>query len=169
MARVHISVGSNQDRERHLRGAITALASDFGALALSPVYESPAMGFVGKPFLNLVIGFDTLLAPEVLADRLRGIETREGRGRDGPRFSPRTLDLDLLLFDRRILHRGSLHIPRDEILDYAFVLKPLADILPQGVHPETGRTYADHWDDFQTRHSEHARALVKSALDLPAG
>ena len=166
MTRVHISVGSNQDRERHLRGAVAALASDFGVLTVSPVYESPAVGFVGEPFLNLVIGFDTLLTPEILVERLHDIETREGRVRDGPKFGPRTLDLDLLLFDQRILHQGSLHIPRDEILNYAFVLKPLADIFPRGAHPETGRTYADHWDDFQARRPEDARALIKRALDF---
>ena len=168
MAQVYISVGSNQERERRLRGAVAALASDFGALVLSPVYESPAWGFEGDPFFNLVIGFDTGLAPDALVEHLRGIEVREGRVREADRFCSRTLDLDLLLFEDRVLRRGHLQIPRAEILEHAFVLKPLVDLLPEGAHPETGRTFADHWNAFCVRCPEDARALARVPLDLSA-
>ena len=166
MARVYIGVGSNQDRERHVRAAIAALASQFGALALSPVYESPAWGFEGEPFFNLVIGFDTDLLLEDLLKRLRDIEMCEGRVRNHLRFGPRTLDLDVLLFDARIVRQGSIRIPREEILTHAFVLKPLADLLPMGVHPESGQTYAHHWDAFCTQHPKEARALTRLSLTL---
>jgi 2-amino-4-hydroxy-6-hydroxymethyldihydropteridine diphosphokinase len=143
--RCWVSLGSNQERERSIRAAVSALAERFGRLRLSPVYESAAEGFVGAPFLNLVAGFDTSLSVGQLREELRAIEAANGRERDGPRFAPRTLDLDLLTFGDRIGEIDGYRLPRDEILTYAFVLGPLADVAPQERHPCDGRTYSALW------------------------
>lgn len=140
-----ISLGSNQERERSIRAAVAALAEQFGRLRLSPVYESAAEGFAGDPFLNLVAGFDTVLGVGELRAHLRAIEAANGRERAGPRFAPRTLDLDLLTYGDEVGEIDGYRLPRDEILTYAFVLGPLADVAPHERHPCDGRTYSTLW------------------------
>lgn len=143
MPRVFLSLGSNIDARRHLAAALDALAARFGALALSPVYESPAVGFAGDNFLNLVVGIDTDLAVGALARELRAIEAANQRQRGAAKFCPRTLDIDILTYgDRRGVIDG-VQLPRDEILRYAFVLRPLADLAPAALHPERHKTYRE--------------------------
>ncbi len=148
MARVWVSIGSNVDRERHIRGAIEELRHELGELILSRVYESAAVGFPGAAFYNLVAGFESQLAPAELNRRLRAIEAAHGRERAGPRFAARTLDIDLLTYGDRVGHFDGLELPRDEILKYAFVLGPLAEVAPGERHPVDGRTYAELWAAF---------------------
>jgi 2-amino-4-hydroxy-6-hydroxymethyldihydropteridine diphosphokinase len=80
--------------------------------------------------------------------RLRAIEEAHGRLRDGPKFSSRTLDIDLLTLGDQVVHAGKLELPRDEILKYAFVLRPLADVAPEERHPLVGRSYRELWQGF---------------------
>jgi 2-amino-4-hydroxy-6-hydroxymethyldihydropteridine diphosphokinase len=148
MARVYVSIGSNIGREQNIRAGVADLKTRFGPLLLSSVYESEAVGFAGDSFYNLVAGFDTALTPLQVAAELRAIEERHGRMRDGPRFSSRTLDIDLLLYDDLVLHEGKLQIPRDEITKNAFVLWPLAEIAPQLEHPQLGVSYGALWESF---------------------
>lgn len=148
MARVYVSIGSNIQREPNIRAGVADLKSRFGALILSSVYESEAVGFAGDSFYNLVAGFDTALTPQQVAAELRTIEEAHGRVRNGPRFSSRTLDIDLLLYDDLVLHEGKLEIPRDEITKNAFVLWPLAEIAPQLTHPQAGVSYGALWEAF---------------------
>jgi 2-amino-4-hydroxy-6-hydroxymethyldihydropteridine diphosphokinase len=148
MARVYISIGSNIEAEENIRLAISALKNHFGEVTLSSVYESEAVGFDGDNFLNLVAGLNTDDDIFTVAQTLRSIEDQHGRDRSGPRFSARTVDLDLLLYDDVILHEEKLDIPRDEITKNAFVLWPLAEIAPQQMHPEQNRTMLDLWKDF---------------------
>ena len=147
-SRVFVSIGSNIDRARNIRQAVTALNRRYGPLGLSPVYETAAVGFVGDDFYNLVAGFDTRDDVHVVATALRDIETACGRERGAQRFAPRTMDIDLLLYDDLILNEEGLHLPRDEILRYAFVLGPLARIAGALRHPLDGRTYDELWDTF---------------------
>src|SRR5690554_6413910 len=148
MPRVYVSIGSNIARERNIRAAVAALRGQFAALALSPEYRTPAEGFVGDDFYNLVAAFDTDLPLEALAERLAAIETAQGRKRDGPRFGPRTLDIDILLYGDLVRHDRRFDIPRDDIALYAYVLGPLAELAPELPHPETGERFGDLWRRF---------------------
>jgi 2-amino-4-hydroxy-6-hydroxymethyldihydropteridine diphosphokinase len=148
MARVYLSLGSNVEPVRHLRIALDALRERFGALDVSPAYRSAAVGFDGADFVNLAVGLNTDLSPEALNDWLHALEDRNGRRRDVPRYSDRTLDLDIVLYDDLVARgAGHLDIPRKE-LKHAFVLKPIADIAPQLRHPVSGRTMAELWAAF---------------------
>lgn len=151
MTRIYISIGSNIDAENNIRIAVRALQDHYGKLILSSVYESEAVGFDGDNFLNLVAGVNTDEDVHVVAVTLRKIEDDNGRDRSGPRFSPRTVDLDLLLYDDLILKEEGLELPRDEITKNAFVLLPLEEIAPQLIHPQTGNTMCDHWMSFDKK------------------
>jgi 2-amino-4-hydroxy-6-hydroxymethyldihydropteridine diphosphokinase len=135
------------DPERHLRDALIALADRYGVLRLSPLYENRPVGFDGDDFLNLVIAFDTDDDIAAVNASLAEIEAASGRSRESGKFSPRTLDLDLLLYGDLADPEGA-GIPRDEILEYAFVLKPLAELCPDGEHPVAKRSFADLWSAF---------------------
>ena len=148
MKRFFVALGSNTEPERHLQRALGLLEQRYGRLTVSPVYRNAAVGFDGEDFLNLVAAFDTDEPPGAVSRHLRHIESECGRDRSLPKFGPRTLDLDLLLVGGDVLDIEGKHIPRDEILKFAFVLKPLADIAPHMAHPETGRRFADHWEAF---------------------
>ncbi|HEX9803962.1 MAG TPA: 2-amino-4-hydroxy-6-hydroxymethyldihydropteridine diphosphokinase [Gammaproteobacteria bacterium] len=148
MARVYVSIGSNIEREANIRGGVADLQERFGELTLSPVYESEAVGFDGDNFYNLVAAFDTGLDVLEVARVLREIEDAHGRTREGPRFSSRTLDIDMLLFDELLLQQGKLELPREEITKNAFVLWPLAEIAPELEHPVLHQTYAELWAAF---------------------
>ncbi len=150
MARVYISIGSNIEREKHVLSALDALQEWFGDLVLSPVYESEAVGFVGESFLNLVVGVDTALSVGELSVRFKQLEADNGRRRgiDVPKFSGRTLDLDILTYDDQVGQLDGVELPRGEILKNAFVLKPLADIAPEERHPVCDKTYLQLWQSY---------------------
>lgn len=146
--RVYISVGTNVDRERNLPGGLRALRERFGPLAVSTVYECPAVGFEGEDFYNCVAAFDSDEPVLDVYRALHAIEDRFGRERDKPKFSPRTLDLDLLLFGSRIVRDGKLVLPRPEIDRVAFVLGPLAELAGDLEHPVHGEPFTAHWARF---------------------
>ncbi len=153
MPRIYVSIGSNVERERNIRAAVRALRQGFGAVATSPVYESAAEGFDGEDFYNLVAAFDSRLSLEQVCARLTAIETAQGRIRSGPRFGPRTLDLDVLLYGDLVRHDDHFDIPRRDITAYAHVLRPLAELAPDLRHPETGDRLADLWRRFRGKNT----------------
>lgn len=142
MPRVYVSIGSNQDRERNVRAAIAALDERFAPVRLSSIYETAAVGFVGDPFFNLVAGFDTTLDIDALIDVLRDIEVRTGRVRTEKRFGPRTMDIDVLTYGDMICDGDPAELPRSEIIQQSYVLRPLAEIAPDTMHPLLGETFA---------------------------
>ena len=148
MARVYVGLGSNLDREKRLCQAMVLLRERFGDIEISPVYDSDAVGFVGSNFLNLVAGIDTELGVEAVATAFHDIENQLGRDRSQPKFSSRSIDLDILVYDDLILNVPGIHVPRPEILINSFVLKPLQDIAPHRLHPQTGQSYSAHWQEM---------------------
>ena len=147
MARIYIGLGSNIERDHYLLSGLQALAQHFDALHYSTVYESAAVGFVGSNFYNLVAGADTELDIERVQARLREIEFAHGRTPDARKFSPRTLDLDLLTYDQWVVSEPVV-LPRAEILTNAFVLRPFAELAPDYVHPVVGQTLAQLWQSY---------------------
>ncbi len=145
---VYIGVGSNIDRETNIRGGLRELQSRYGELTVSPVYASAAIGFQGDDFYNLVVGLKTRLAIAELAKQLRDIEFQFGRNRNEARYSDRTLDVDLLLFGHDICNK--YHVPRSDITEFGFVLKPLFDIEPDLIHPVAGKTMRQLWTMFDS-------------------
>lgn len=156
MTRVYVSIGSNVEPDRNVAHALDALRETFGAIEASPVYRTAAVGFDGDDFLNLVVGFETGLAIEAVDARLDAIESKAGRERDAQRFAPRTLDLDLLLYGDAVIRSGAIRVPRRELLKYAFMLMPLADIAGEREHPESGRSFREllHASDFSGQRCE---------------
>lgn len=154
MARIYISVGSNINAEYHIRGAGQALRLHFGELIISSVYESKAVGFAGDNFLNLVIGADTEQDVLSVCRILHNIEDQFGRERTGPKFSSRTLDLDLLVYDDLVMNESGVQIPRNEISKNAFVLWPLAEVAPTTQHPLLAKTYAQMWEEYDKTKQE---------------
>ena len=145
MSRAYLSLGSNLEPTANLRDAIEALHRRFDTVVLSPIYRTRAIGFDGDDFLNAAAVIETELDPEALNDWLHALEDAHGRDRSGPRHGDRTLDIDVVLFDDRVLSGpGNLRIPRPE-LQHAFVLKPLADIAADVAVPGDGRTLAQLW------------------------
>jgi len=148
VATIVVSIGSNVEPEQNLRSAVRSLRRVFDQIVLSRVYRSKAVGFEGADFLNLVVSAHTNEGSRNVVDRLRDIEAAHRRDRSGPRFGPRTLDLDLLLYDDQVLAESNFRLPREEITEQAFVLRPLAELLPNARHPVLGRTYAELWASF---------------------
>ena len=141
-----LGLGSNINAENHIRAAITELRENFKNVSLSPIYASTAVGFSGNDFINLVARVETSLPPLELRQFLRNLEDRYGRKRNVPKFSDRSLDIDILLYDDLVLTSPLLDIPRAEILKFSHVLKPLADLDPDLIHPVKLRTIAELWE-----------------------
>ncbi len=165
MARVFVSVGSNIEPEENLRLACGELERRFGGLEVSSVYRNPPVGFAGEDFLNLVAAFETERSPQAVVAELEEIHDLAGRQRSGERFAPRTLDLDLLLYDDLVTDGPAFSLPRDDVLEYDFVLGPLAELAPDLVHPVEGRSLAELWQDFDGS----GRRLEVQDLDIAGG
>jgi 2-amino-4-hydroxy-6-hydroxymethyldihydropteridine diphosphokinase len=142
---VFIGVGSNVDARHNIRLALEAMSAAFDKLEQSPVYQSAAVGFDGDDFLNLAVKFETSLDVRSVVSQLRAIEDSLGRDRSQPRFSKRPIDLDILLYDDLTINESGIQVPRDEILESAFVLKPLCDLSPYLLHPLRKQSYLELW------------------------
>ena len=162
MATVYLGLGSNFDPERNLRRGIDELRRRFGALELSLVYRNKAVGFHGADFLNLVARLDTEASLAQIDAEIESIHTLVGRHRGADKFASRPLDIDLLLYDDLIQREPGPRVPREDILEYSFVLRPLAELAPELVHPVTGRTIAEHWRAFDAA----SQPLTPVDLDL---
>ena len=160
MVKVFVSLGSNINREHNIRSGIKALQDSFGELVLSSVYESDAEGFKGDPFYNLVVGFAADNHIEV-HKILHEIEDHHGRIRGQEKFSSRTLDLDLLFFGSEDLRAQGLDVPRQEVIQYAFILWPLAEIAPDFVHPTENRSIEALWRAYKAQHMGSLGSIKK--------
>ncbi|WP_019276525.1 2-amino-4-hydroxy-6-hydroxymethyldihydropteridine diphosphokinase [Vibrio coralliilyticus] len=154
MHHVTVSIGSNIDREFYVYKALNALDQFFAPLTVSKSYDCVPVGFEGDNFLNLVVGFECSQSVSDLTTLLRQIEDESDRVRSGEKFASRTLDLDILTFDDLVGIIDGVELPRGEITENAFVLRPLADIIPHETHPLTTKTYEQLWSEYD-KSSQH--------------
>jgi 2-amino-4-hydroxy-6-hydroxymethyldihydropteridine diphosphokinase len=159
---VYLGIGSNLQPEQNMRLAVRELRNRFSLKKTSPVYRNNPYGFSGEPFLNAVVCVETDLNPRQVCRQLDEIHALAGRVRDAQRFCSRTLDVDLLLYDDLIIDEKPVSVPRSDVLQYSFVLKPLADIAPQLRHPVTGKTMSWHWQEFDS----NRHPLTETAASL---
>ena len=159
-----LAAGSNVAPERNLARALAELAREFPGARFSPWYRNRAVGFEGDDFINLVAGFDTALPVRQVLAQLQAIEARCGRPRAAPRWAPRSMDLDVLLYGDLICDEPGLKLPRPDLLRRCYMLGPLAEIAPAFPHPTTGRTIAEHWQEL----AREPHTLERIALDLNA-
>ena len=145
---LHINIGSNQDRRKNIRLALSNLKSNFMDVNVSSLFESPAEGFVGRNFYNVGVNVKTQHNINEVVNILRNIENALGRDRSLPKFSSRIIDLDLVLYND--IMNETLNVPRRDILKYAFVLAPLAELIPDHIHPQKGTSYSVLWIEFQS-------------------
>jgi 2-amino-4-hydroxy-6-hydroxymethyldihydropteridine diphosphokinase len=146
MPRAYVGLGSNMgDRERMLWGAIHMLTfnPEVEVVAVSSIRETDPVGFEDQPrYLNAAAAIDTELEPRALLDLLLSIERELGRTREGTRFGPRTIDLDLLLYGDESVDEPGLTVPHPRLHERRFVLEPLAELDPDLAVPEKGSVQA---------------------------
>jgi len=142
VTRAYVGLGANLgDREQNLRSALEALASvpRVQVVAVSSFRETEPVGYTDQPrFLNAAARLETSLTPRELLDALLQIERSLGRTRTGPRYGPRTIDLDLLLYGDESVDEPGLRVPHPRLAERAFVLEPLAELDPSLVVPGSG-------------------------------
>ena len=160
MTQVFLGLGSNLDREKNIRAGLLALKDIFGDLKLSQIYESESVGFKGSNFYNLVVSLQTDLTIAELSDTLKKIEDKNGRLHTGPKYSPRTLDIDILTYGDFVGVEAGVELPRAEITENAFVLLPLAELAPNELHPALKKSYAELWASYD----QNAQVLWKINL-----
>lgn len=164
MTLVALGLGSNRDPRRHLEACLQALEARYGELQVSEVFESEPVGFSGPDFLNLVVTLETSETLAELLHFLKQLEASHGRLRDAPRFSDRTLDIDILIFGDLCgryaggREYGDVILPRPEVVENAYVLRPLAQMLGAWLHPPSGKTYGELWESF-----DHSAQRVQPA------
>ena len=164
MTQVFLGLGSNFQREKNICAGLAALEKLFGKLIISPIYESESVGFKGSHFYNLVVSANTELTIAQLSEVLKKIENDNGRVRTGPKYSPRTLDIDILTYGNFVGVDTGIELPRAEITQNAFVLLPLSEIAPHEVHPQLQKTYADLWASYD----KNSQSLWEINLTTPA-
>ena len=138
MTRAYVGVGANLgDREATMRRAIELLGDE--VVAVSSFRETDPVGYTDQPrFLNAAAALDTELSPRELLDRLLAVERELGRTREGPRWGPRTIDLDLLLYGDEVVDEPGLRVPHPHLAERRFALEPLAELDPELTVPGAG-------------------------------
>jgi len=166
VAEIYLSIGSNIDPEVHLEKCAHSFEAEFTKPLWSPVYRSAAVGMEGEDFLNAVVVAHTDKSIESTCSVLRRIEDQLGRIREENKFSSRTLDIDLLLYNDVVTNNNEITLPRAEITSALYVLAPLVDIAPLKIHPVTGKTYQVLLEELERQPSMDSVKLFKVALNL---
>lgn len=150
MATIYLGLGSNVEPQKNLRLALLELQHRFGDLDISHTYRNAPVGFDGEDFMNLVVRLESHISAEDVCREIELIHNLSGRQRSSNKWDSRTLDIDLLLYNDLILDQKPVRVPRDDVLKYSFVLRPLAELAPDLIHPVTGKTMLEHWQEFDT-------------------
>ena len=145
---MYVAAGSNVAPEENLARAVAELARAFPGARSSSWYRNRAVGFAGADFINLVVGFDTELPLPAVLERLQAIEALCGRGRDAPRWAPRSMDLDVLLYGDLVSEEPAVRVPRPDLLKRAYMLGPLAELAPEVIHPSARASIGELWRAF---------------------
>jgi 2-amino-4-hydroxy-6-hydroxymethyldihydropteridine diphosphokinase len=161
---VYVAAGSNIEPERNLALATVLLRTEFPDVRFSPWYRNRAVGFEGEDFINFVAGFTTSLSIDEMLSRLHAIEIACGRARDAPRWAPRSMDLDVLLYGDLVCNEPRLKLPRPDLLKRAFMLGPLAALAPQLMHPTEKLTIGELWRRFDR--SAHELVEIEPSTNL---
>lgn len=148
MTDVFVAAGSNVDPLKNLRTALAELQQVYRPLRISPAYRNKAVGFEGEDFINLVVGFSTDAPVTEVRRQLQQIEALCGRPPGAPKWAPRTMDLDILLYGNAISAEPGLLLPRPDLLRRPYMLKPMADIAPDVEHPVLHRSMRELWEAF---------------------
>jgi 2-amino-4-hydroxy-6-hydroxymethyldihydropteridine diphosphokinase len=164
MSAIYVALGSNIDPAARLLSAARLLKAQFADARFSACYRNAAVGFIGEDFVNAVAGFSTDLPVPELLRVLHAIEAQCGRGREDPKWGPRAMDLDLLLYGDVIGEGPGYTLPRRDLLRRAYMLGPLAQLAPQVRHPQSGQSIGALWHAFAQ--AEHP--MTATALDLNA-
>lgn len=164
MPAVYVAAGSNVDPEHNLARAFAELARRFPGLRSSGWYRNAAVGFSGADFINAVVGFDTDHTLEQVLEQLHAVEALCGRARAAPKWAPRAMDLDVLLYGDRVCEGSPATLPRPDLLQRAYMLGPLAEIAPDVRHPTAHSTIAELWARFDRA----AHPLIRVAAPAAA-
>jgi 2-amino-4-hydroxy-6-hydroxymethyldihydropteridine diphosphokinase len=145
---VALGLGSNIEPGVNIRSCLDALLLKFNDLSLSSVFESEPIGFQGDNFLNMTVAFETEIPLDTLIKTVKKIEDDCGRDRTQPRFSGRTLDIDVLIYGNKSGAYSNIELPRPEIIENAFVLWPLSQLSEKRQHPALKKSYKQLWQEF---------------------
>ena len=148
MPEVFVAAGSNVEPVVNLRRALAMLRAAYPGLRTSRAWRNAAVGFEGDDFINLVVGFETGEPLPGVIERLHEIEAACGRARDAPRWAPRSMDLDVLLYGNRVSRQPGLTLPRPDLVRRAYMLGPIAELAPGLHHPTLGVTMRELWERF---------------------
>ena len=161
MPEAWVAAGSNVRPRENLRRALATLGAEFPGLRASRAFSNTAVGFQGDDFVNLVMRFPVDLPLPALLQRLKAVERECGREPGAPKWGPRTLDLDLLLYGSQFGRFPGAVLPHPDLTTRAWVLGPLAELAPDLVHPVLGETFGALWQRFD----RGAHPLVPVALE----
>jgi 2-amino-4-hydroxy-6-hydroxymethyldihydropteridine diphosphokinase len=145
---VFLSIGSNINPEANIQYALSEIDQIFEIKQVSSVYRNKSVGFEGDDFLNMVLKLSTTRNPYEILEELNRIESATGREIGTGTFDSRTLDIDIILYGDLVDLEEPLKLPRKDINLYSFVIGPLAEIEPRGVHPVSGKSFIELWEEF---------------------
>jgi 2-amino-4-hydroxy-6-hydroxymethyldihydropteridine diphosphokinase len=167
----YLSLGSNIEPERNLPAAVDRLGRWGRVQTVSTAWESAPLGFADQPnFLNAIVLLETSLSAQALRqEAIASIETALGRVRSANKNAPRTIDIDIMLFNHDVLQVGQRRIPSPEVLERPFVAIPLAEVAPDYIHPETGQPLRQIGERFDPaaagmRRRDDVTLMIKRSL-----
>jgi 2-amino-4-hydroxy-6-hydroxymethyldihydropteridine diphosphokinase len=158
-------LGSNIEPRKRLTQAARLLTAEFPGIRFSACFQNVAVGFDGADFINAAAGFDSELTLPALVAVLHHIEEQCGRKRDDAKWAPRAMDLDILLYGELISDSAVARVPRADLLRRAYMLGPMAELVPQLRHPEARRTLAELWSELAPRTPPLSRVTINLNAD----